>query len=127
MAGSSVTLTQHSVPDPVVGVIVVAAVADDADGSFPTFILPEFEGRIFAVDSDPGATAPTDNYDVAITNQRGLDVLGAAGANRDTANSERAAVTSGYVDRTDTLTLAITGNSVNDATLTLAVLYTQDM
>lgn len=126
MAGSSVTLTSHVIPDPTVGVIIIDAVADDTDGSFPTLVLPTFEGRIFGVDTDPGATAPTDNWDFAITNARGLDVIGGAGANRDTANSERAAVTSGWVDRTDVLTLAVTGNAVNDATLTIAILYTRN-
>lgn len=35
-----------------------------------------------------GVAAPTDNYDVTVTDERGYDVLCGAGANRDTANTE---------------------------------------
>lgn len=45
-------------------------------------------GEILRVAFNPGATAPTDDYDVVITDADGLDVLAAQGANRDTANSE---------------------------------------
>jgi len=46
-------------------------------------------GRVVGFIANPdGTDAPTDNYDVTITNEDGVDVLGGAGANLDTANSE---------------------------------------
>jgi hypothetical protein len=35
-----------------------------------------------------GAAAPTDNYDVTIVDENGVDVLAGLGADRDTANTE---------------------------------------
>jgi len=48
------------------------------------------KGIVIAVDTDPGTTAPTDNYDMTIKDSYGVDIMGGALANRDTANSERA-------------------------------------
>jgi len=38
--------------------------------------------------TDPGSAAPTDDYDITLLDDDGLDVLGGAGGNRDTANNE---------------------------------------
>lgn len=110
--------------------ITFTCTADASDGSFPsTVITTKFEGRLIALETNPGSTAPTDNYDIAITDGEGVDVLQGVGANRDTANSEVAQiVVSGtslrpVVDETDTLTLAITGNSVNSATVVITLYY----
>ncbi len=40
------------------------------------------------VETDPGATAPTDNYDLYIYDGMGVDIMGGALNNRDTSNSE---------------------------------------
>ena len=45
-------------------------------------------GWILLVETDPGATAPTDNYDITLLNANGRDVMGGALTNRDTANTE---------------------------------------
>ncbi len=49
-----------------------------------------FDGKIVGLATIPsgGGTAPTDDYDVAIADADGHDVLVGAGANRDTANTE---------------------------------------
>ncbi len=84
-------------------------------------------GFVVAVQTNPGATAPTDNYDVAITNADGVDVLLAAGADRDTTNSEIAyPKDSGIpvlVPFSGALTFALTNNSVAAAlgTVTLFI------
>ncbi len=109
--------------------IVATCVADAADGSFPSTVLPAFEGRVLQLVTNPGATAPTDNYDVVVTNQHGHDVLQGVGANRDTANTEVAPVvytgTSLHpvVDETDTLTVAISNNVVNSAEVVVEIVY----
>ena len=38
--------------------------------------------------TDPGATAPTANYDIVLTDEDGLDALSAGGANRHTSTTE---------------------------------------
>ena len=125
MAGSSAVLTSHQQPEPSVGKLLFTLVGDDTDGSFPTLALPtDFDGRFLAIVTNPGTPAPTDNWDVAV-NVDGFDMLGAAGANRDTATTERAAITDGYISRREAATLAVTGNSVNDAQLTVALFYIQ--
>lgn len=44
--------------------------------------------RLKRMTTVPGATAPTDNYDITITTDDGEDILGGEGANRDTSTSE---------------------------------------
>ena len=73
---------------------------------------------IVLVVTDPGATAPTDDYDITITDANGVDVMGGALANRDTANTEQtmpAILTGLYFPRpiATALTLNVTaaGNS----------------
>ena len=68
-----------------------------------------------------GVTAPTDDYDVTITDSDSLDVLLGAGADRDTANTE-------YVNRQSigavsksTLTLNVT--NAGDSKLGTAILW----
>ena len=46
-------------------------------------------GRILRVVTNPGATAPTDNWDVTLIDADGLDLFMGRGADRDTANTEQ--------------------------------------
>lgn len=46
-------------------------------------------GAVLRVVTNPGATAPTDDWDLVLNDADGVDVLGGSGANRDTANSEQ--------------------------------------
>jgi len=82
-------------------------------------------GCIAFVDTNPGSTAPTDNYDITLTNADGLDIMGGSLANRDTADTERAApligTFAGCVAETSAFTLNITNNSVNSADGTVIV------
>lgn len=128
MAGT-VVVTTHAQGRRRVRRIVLTATGDAADGSFPATVLPAFEGRIVEVRTNPGTTAPTDNYDIAITDQNGVDRLQGLAANRDTTNSETAPVVySGtainpVVELGDVLTLAITNNSVNSAVIVIELVY----
>lgn len=118
MAGTvTTTVTKRG---PIVAV-ELAAVADAADASFPDTALPKVSGRLIAFKTNPGATAPTANYDIVLDDADGLDVAQAVGANRHTSNSEYASVVlSGtaihpVVALSDVLTQKITNNSVNSA------------
>lgn len=91
-----------------------------ADGSVPATAKISMVGYVILAVTDPGTTAPTDDYDIELTDAYGCDVMGGELSNRDTANSEQAmpAVGSTYGPRwvSGPVTLEITNNSVNSAT-----------
>lgn len=62
----------------------------DASGDATFTTSRDITGWIILVETDPGATAPTDDYDVVLNNANGADVMGGALADRDTSNTERA-------------------------------------
>lgn len=103
--------------------------ADAAAATVPDTVLPAIEGQILAIETNPGAVAPTDNYDVTLIDGEGVDKLAAAGVDRDTANTEQAAAafTSSSipipVDADNTLTLKIANNAVNSATGRVIIYY----
>jgi hypothetical protein len=127
MAGT-ITLTSHK-SFGLVRRLVVDWVADAADASVPALALPAIEGYLLAIETNPGATAPTANYDIALNDAEGVDRLLAAGQNRHTTTSEIANVvhtsSSNHpgVSVDETLTLAISGNAVNSATGRVVILY----
>jgi len=126
MAGST-TLTHYTIGH--VRRVVVDFVADAADGTVPDTLLPSIEGRLMELTTNPGGTAPTDNYDITLIDAEGVDRLQGLGANRDTANTESLPlVYSGstihpVVSKTDALTLKIGGQSVNSAVGRVILLY----
>lgn len=62
--------------------------SDDTLGTATGSTTHPYDGKIITLVTDPGTAAPTDNYDVTVTDADGHDVLVGAGANRDTANTE---------------------------------------
>ena len=48
----------------------------------------EYSGKCLLFTTDP-VDGPTDNYDVTVLDDNGLDVLAGAGADRDTTNTEQ--------------------------------------
>jgi len=82
---------------------------DDDAGAAAATSTAVFTGDIIGLATVPDAVAaPTDDYDVAITDSRGLDVLLGAGANRDTADTEYVAGTSLGAVVASKLSLAVT-------------------
>ena len=71
-----------------VGTISIPWTSDS--GGAATVAIAAFRGYIRRFVTDPAAAgdAPTDNYDITITDANGADVLAGTGADRDTANSE---------------------------------------
>ena len=51
--------------------------------------LPIISGNIRRIVTNPGAAAPTDDYDVVVNDVDGVDVAADALADRDTANTEQ--------------------------------------
>ena len=72
----------------------------------------KLRGFIVKVDTNPGATAPTDNYDITLTNADSVDVMEGALANRDTANTEQVIPSDPpYIDSELTLNIANAGDT----------------
>lgn len=109
--------------------VIVDFVADAADGSVPDTILPAFEGRIAELTTNPGAVAPTDNYDLTLIDDEGSDRLQGLGANRDTANTETVPIVYAAstihppVSLSESLTLKLANNAVHSATGRVIVVY----
>lgn len=74
-----------------------------------------YDGKVELLTTVPGAAgaAPSDDYDIAVTDADGVDVLAGAGLNRDTANTEQVVASSlGAVAGSPlTITVSNAGNS----------------
>lgn len=75
MAGSSMAFTYDRGPGPIVRV-VADWVSDDADGTVSGTTTVKVSGRVIKAITNPGAAAPDANYDIAITGEESVDVLG---------------------------------------------------
>ena len=120
MAGSAMVFTETTHTS--AKKIVAAWTADDATGAVSGTTSFPYDGAIIGLTTIPGAAAaaPDDNYDVAITDTDGHDVLLGAGANRDTANTEHVAGTSLACVAGNKLTFAITAaGNANTGTVVL--------
>lgn len=135
MAGT-ITQSYEIMPNSNVSVLTFTCTADSSDGSFPSTdtssaITAAIKGMsITEVRTNPGSTAPTANYDIVLNDTDGIDLMGGALANRSATASERVVpvVQTGiYGDSPvdGAITLAITNNSVNSATLTVKVFFSR--
>lgn len=105
-------------PRPYLEIITITWTADSAAATVPSTDIPGMVyGVLQRIVTNPGATAPTDNYDITITDSDGFDVLGGVGANRDTTTTEEAEILMVSMPRivANTLTFNLSGNSVNSA------------
>lgn len=96
MAGSAMTFVYDDGYDGAgrfgaVKKVVVDWASDDTTGAV-TGTTRKIVGTLVKAVTDPGTAAPTDNYDITITDEEGADVLAPCQstlANRDTANTEQ--------------------------------------
>jgi hypothetical protein len=79
-----------------------------------------YYGRVLALVTDPGATAPAADYDITVTDAEGYDVMQGTGANRHTTNTETAVPTT---DSPAFGPLTINISNAGDAKVGVAVLY----
>lgn len=84
VAYGAMTVTLYQ-PDPGIERIT-CAFTSAADGSQTQAVT--IRGTIMRVVTNPGATAPTDDWDMTLPDSDGVDLFAGQGANRDTANSE---------------------------------------
>lgn len=121
------TVTQAwTYPTSKVKVLTFSWTADAAAATVPaTASNDNMDGYIILVVTDPGTTAPTDNYDITLTDGNSVDAMGGNLADRDTANTEQAVPKIGtvYGGRyvSGILTLNISNNAVNSATGTVKI------
>lgn len=90
MAGSSMTFT-YEAHGPIVKVIA-DWMSDDSTGAVSGTTAVKVVGELVKGVTDPGSAAPSANYDIAVTDEEGVDVLAACQstlANRHTSTSEQ--------------------------------------
>jgi len=72
-----------------------------------------YSGKILGLATDPGSPAPTDDYDITVTDEDGMDVLMGGGADRDTANTEYVLSASLGAVANDKLTINVAAAGTN--------------
>lgn len=95
-----------------------------ANGYISTTYLSQVMGMyLYSVETNPGATAPTDDYDVYVYDEDGLDMCAGEADNRDTSNTEIAYCTTStqpYSVVKDRIRLAV--SAAGDSKLTVVKL-----
>lgn len=92
-------------------IVTVTWLSDDAAGTASCTVV--LNGWLVKSVTDPGAAAPTDNYDITLV-QDGGDHLAGALADRDTANTEVVIHSSPiWLSGSFTFTIAAAGNAKN--------------
>jgi len=112
-------------------VLTLTCTADSAAATYPSTATSAGVNELidglylYQVETDPGATAPTDNYDIEIRSARAVDLMGTGLANRDTANTEIAYPGSMTPLVDGALTIVISGNSVNSAVVVMRLYFSR--
>lgn len=120
-AGSS-TCVASEAEFPTVTLYTYTFTADAAAATVPDAVCADSDGNqvvhgyLVLAATNPGTTAPTDNYDITVEDSDGIDKFGGVLTNRDTANSEQDIPATGATRVDDVLTVKLSGNSVNSAT-----------
>lgn len=130
-AVGSVTETVDELPGARGYVVTFSWTGDSADGSVPSTATAAATNIIlkgmflYMVETNPGSTAPTDNYDIVLNNAGSVDLMAGAMANRDTANTEIAFPTSATPSVDTAITMVLTNQSVNSATGTVKMYFSR--
>lgn len=108
--------------------ILMAVTADASGGSVDNVDTEKnIDGEVLFVVTDPGATVPTNDYDITLADSQGCDILGSEGDNRSSTTTQQAMLKIGnhygprYVE--GPLTLGISGNSVNSALINVYIYF----
>jgi len=98
-------------------------VADSGDGSVDAEVmnakqvaeLRHLGYYLWLMVTNPGTTAPTDDWDITVVDGDGVDMLNSQGTDRDTTNTEIEPLAVPFPVSTESITINISGNSVNSA------------
>ena len=132
MAGSAHTLTSTRLPQydgNYLGEFLTAITGDNANGTVPTLTL-EFprDAQLLSIETNPGSTGPTADWDITLLDSDGADVLDGSGLNRHTSNTLVdpiiwASTSLHPIIKAGQYTLTIANTSVNSATATIAIRF----
>ena len=115
MAAAVVTVAHARKQNRIRGHVITWTSSDTGDATGTVTL----DGAIVRVVTNPGATAPTDNWDLTIIDADGIDILATEGLNRDTATSEQIFPTNTPFHNGDvTVTIANAGDT-KDGVVTL--------
>lgn len=111
-------------------ILTFTCTADASAATYPTSVTTgsaSIDGWVTRVVTNPGSTAPTDNYDIAL-NDTGGDIMQGALNDRDTANTEDALPKDssgavGWKRVHSVIVPIITNNSENSAVTVIKVYY----
>jgi hypothetical protein len=107
-----------NVSNPPTAVITVSCTADASTGSYPATSITGLLYPLASVEIVPGGTAPTAGFSVTITDFNGADQLTGQAINLGASGAQAFSVSASKA-QANTLTLNITGNAVNSATVTV--------
>ena len=79
-----------------------------------------------SVETNPGAVAPTADYDIVLNDVDGLDVAGGALLNRHTSVTEKVYLGAGYPVASGAWTWTVTGNLVNSAVVVAKLMFSAE-
>jgi len=119
-AAGTVTQKLDKYPNANMRVLTFTWTGDAADGTVPstatsTAITADIAGwYVYAIETNPGAVAPTADYDVVVNDAEGLDIAGGMLANRSATATEK------ITPRLDS-TYSIFGGVLIDGALTLVI------
>jgi hypothetical protein len=129
MAGSSHALTSQDAHG-IIREVLTSFVGDDTDGTVPTLVVSfGVDVELLELETNPGSTGPTANYDITAVDAAGADRIQGVGANRHTSATEvvpilYASTSQHPILKAGTaLTVTIANTSVNDATGTILIRY----
>ena len=113
MAAGTVTITEETYGT--IKKIKFAWTSGDGaeDGTASGQTTEVYSGKILGLATDPGSPAPTDDYDITVTDEDGIDVLMGGGADRDTANTEYVLSASLGAVANDKLTINVAAAGTN--------------
>lgn len=113
--------------------LVLTCTADAANASFPATILNDLQSQflleglqLYSIKTIPGATAPTADSDITVTDEYGVDLLGGKGTNLISNTAKKWALfgPQNYTASaliTGDVTINISNNNVNSAVLTIVI------
>lgn len=106
--------------------LIFSWTGDSTNGSVPaTACNRAIDGYIILVITNPGSTSPTPDYDITLTDDDGVDVMGGQLMNRDASNTEQVIPKTGNIIQkrwvSGYITLNLSNNSVASATGTVEI------
>lgn len=103
--------------------IKATIVSDGSGDAAGETTFAAFDGACLLLTTDPagGGDAPSDNWDLVVTDDDGVDVLAGAGANRDTATTEQ--VIGSSLGAVAGSSLTFTASNMGDTKTAVVYLY----